>query len=177
MWIMLKFRSCFSRPLRMTRNTPLIWRLGISGFSLLAAVAVYCFARIYPPDVLEPFQIAGTGLASYTGIFGSAPSFFYTLALCLTIGACASNRSTAILHSFLWIGLSLCLELTQHPTFAGSLSNWLPRMLPESTWALIGPYWTRGVFDPIDLVATLLGGLTAMFLITRSPMEDNNADS
>ncbi|MCP4263495.1 MAG: hypothetical protein GY774_39200 [Planctomycetes bacterium] len=46
-------------------------------------------------------------------------------------------------------------------------------MLPESTWGLIGPYWTRGVFDPIDLVATLIGGLTAMFLITRSPMEDN----
>ena len=127
----------------MTRNTPLTWKLGIASLSLLSAVAVYCFARFYPPEVLEPFQIAGTGLASYTGIFGSAPSFFYTLALCLIIGACTSNRSTAILHCFLWIGLSLGLELTQHPTFAGSLSTWLPRVFPESAWRLIGPYYTR----------------------------------
>ena len=161
----------------MTKNTPLTWRLGIASLSLLSAVAVYCFAGFYPPEVLEPFQVAGTGLASYTGIFGSAPSFFYTLALCLIIGTCASNRSTAILHSFLWIGLSLCLELTQHPTFAGSLSTWFPRALSESAWGLIGPYWTRGVFDPIDLVATLIDGLIAMFLVTYLPMEKNNACS
>jgi hypothetical protein len=160
----------------MAKNTALIWLVSIASFSLLAAVSVYLFARFYPPEVLEPFQVAGTVLASYTGIFGSAPSFFYTLALCLIIGACASNHSTAILHSFLWIGLSLFLELTQHPTFAGFLSTWFPRVLPESTWELIEPYWTRGVFDPIDLVATLVGGLIAITLITHLPNEYRNAD-
>jgi len=161
----------------MTRNALLIWRLGIASLSLLAAVAVYSFARFYPPEVLEPFQVAGTGLASYTSIFGSAPSFFYTLALCLIIGACVPSRSTAKLHCFLWIGLALFLELTQHPEFAGSLSNWFPNVLPESTWELIGPYWTRGVFDPIDLIATLIGGLIALLLITHLPAEESNAGS
>ena len=156
----------------MVRNALLSWRLGVASLSLLAAIAVYCFARIYPPEILEPFQVADTGLPTYTGIFGSAPSLFYTLALCLIIGACVSSRSTARLHCYMWIGLALCLELTQHPTFAGSLSIWLPSILPESTWYLIGSYWTRGVFDPIDLVTTLIGGLIALILITHLPMED-----
>jgi hypothetical protein len=156
----------------VTRNKPLIFKLGIASLSLLAAVLVYSFTRIYPPELLTSIQATHSGLAAQTGLFGSAPSFFYTLALCLIIGACVSNRSTVILHCFLWIGLSLSLELTQHTAFAGSLSNWFPRILPESTWELIGPYWTRGVFDPIDLVATLIGGLIAMLLITHLPMED-----
>jgi hypothetical protein len=159
----------------VTRNKPLIFKLGIASLSLFAAVLVYSFARLYPLEALVPFQVFGTGIATYTGIFGSAPSFFYTLALCLIIGACTSNRSTAILHCFLWIGLSLGLELTQHTAFAGSLSNWFPGVLPESTWGLIGPYWTRGVFDPIDLIATLIVGLIALLLITHLPMEENNA--
>lgn len=161
----------------MTRNTPLIWRLGIASLSLLAAVAVYCFARFYPPEVLEPFKVVGIGLAAYPAIFGSAPSFFYTLALCLIIAAYASNRSTAILHCFLWVGLSLFLELTQHSIFAGPFSIWFPRVLPESVWYLIGPYWTRGVFDPVDLVATFIGGLIAMSLIRNLTGKEENAGS
>ena len=159
------------------KNTALTWLVGIASISLLAAVAVYCFARSYPPEVLEPFKVGGIGLAAYPAIFGSAPSFFYTLALCLIIGAFASNRSTAILHCFLWIGLALFLELTQHSIFAGSFSIWLPRVLPESTWFLIGSYWTQGVFDPIDLATSLVGGLIALLLITHLPMEKKNAGS
>ncbi len=158
------------------KHSQLTWLVSIASFSLLAAVAVYSFARFYPPEVLEPFQVVGTGLAAYTGIFGSAPSFFYTLALCLIIGACASSRSTAILHCFLWVGLSLFLELTQHSIFAGSFSLWSLRVLPESIWGLIGPYWTQGIFDPIDLIATLAGGLIAMVTVTYLPVEEHNAN-
>jgi hypothetical protein len=161
----------------VTRNKPLIFKLGVASLSLFAAVLVYSFTRIYPPELLASIQAIHPGLAAQTGIFGSAPSFFYTLGLGLFIGACASNRSTAKLHCSLWIGLSLCLELTQHTAFAGSLSNWFPSVLPESIWGLIGPYWTRGVFDPIDLIATLIGGLIALLLITHLPMEENNAGS
>jgi hypothetical protein len=156
----------------VTRNKPLIFKLGIASLSLLAATLVYSFTRIYPPEILASIQATHLGLAAQTGLFGSAPSFFYTLALFLIIGACVSNSSTAKFHCSLWIGLSLGLELTQYPAFADSLSIWFPRILPGSTWELIGPYWTRGVFDPIDLVATLIGGLIAMLLITHLPMED-----
>lgn len=78
----------------MSRNTLLIWRLGIASLSLLTAIAVYRFTRFYPPEVLEPFQVAGTDLATYTGTFGSAP-FIYTLALFLIIGACRCLRRSS----------------------------------------------------------------------------------
>ena len=161
----------------MVRNALLSWRLGIASLSLLAAIAVYYFARIYPPDVLEPFHVTGTDLEAYTGIFGSAPSFFYTLALGLIIGVCASNRSSARFHCLMWIGLCLALELTQHPSLSVIFSIWLSGVLPAAGWSLIGPYWIRGVFDPLDLFATLVGGNIALVLLSYLPTENIDAST
>ena len=161
----------------MAKNTALIWLISIAGFSLLAAVAVYLFARIYPPEVLAPFQADNTDLATHSAIFGSAPSFFYTLALGLVIGVCASNHSSARFHCLIWIGLCLALELTQYPSLSVTFTTWPSGFLPEAGWRLIEPYWTRGVFDPADLVATLIGGLIAVLLVIRLPMEKSNAVS
>ena len=156
----------------MTVKATLGSRFGIACFSLLAAVAVYLIARIYPPEILKPFQAINTDLASQVSIFGSAPSFFYTLALGLVIGVCASSRSSARFHCLMWIGLCLALELTQYPGLSVTFTIWLSDVLPAAGWNLIGPYWTRGVFDPIDLITTLIGGLIALILITHLPMED-----
>ena len=158
----------------MVRNALLRWRLGIAGLSLLAAIAVYCFSRIYPPEVLKPFRVSGIDLATYTGIFGSAPSFFYTLAVGLVIGVCASTRFSARLHCLLWIGLALFLELSQHSIIAQTVSDWIRINFPDSIWTLIGPYWSRGVFDPLDLLATLMSGVIALFLLTHLPLESDN---
>jgi len=159
----------------MTRNALLIWRLGIAILSLLAAVAVYCFARIYPPEILTPIQAANTELAAQIAVFGSAPSFFYTLALGLFISACASTLTNARVHCLVWIGLAICLELTQHPVVSEHFSTWLAAILSESSWELIGPYWTRGTFDQLDLIATLIGGFIALALLTYLPKEVNDA--
>ena len=159
----------------MTRNTPLFFRFGIVVFSLMAAVAVYIFARVYPPDLLAPFQALNNSLSSHTEIFGSAPSFFYTLALGLIIGICASNRSSARLHCILWIALCLVLEISQHAFPAAWITAWLPGAIPASSWSLLGPFWERGVFDPIDLIATLIGGFVALTMIMRLPMGESDA--
>ena len=161
----------------MVRNALLSWRLGVASLSLLAAIAVYCFARIYPPEVLEPFQVTGTDLTAYTGIFGSAPSFFYTLAVGLVIGICASTRFSARFHCLIWIGLALILELSQHPIIAEAVSGWLRTNFFDSIWKLIGPYWSRGVFDPLDLLATLLGGGVVFYLLTNLSLEKSNVRS
>jgi hypothetical protein len=152
----------------MVRNSKLI-KLGIASLSLLAAVAVYSFARIYPPEFLEPFQALNSDLATHSAIFGSAPSFFYTLALGLAIGACASSPLRARFHCLIWIGLALFLELTQHSIFAESFSSWLRTNLAEPVWSMFVPYWTRGVFDPLDLLATLVGGIIALTLLIHLP--------
>lgn len=150
------------------------WRLGVACASFLTAIAVYCFARINPPEFLEPFQAVNTDLATHSEIFGSAPSFFYTLALGLAIGACASSPLRARLHCLSWIGLALFLELTQHSIFAESFSSWLKANLSEPVWSLFVPYWIRGSFDPLDLLATLVGGIIALALLTHLPKENSD---
>ncbi|MDH3449026.1 MAG: hypothetical protein OEO18_12870 [Gammaproteobacteria bacterium] len=158
----------------MTRITPFAWRLGIACVSFITAIVVYCCARIYPPEILEPFQAVNTDLATHSAILGSAPSFFYTLALGLAIGACASSISGARLHCLIWIGLALFLELSQHSIFAESFSSWLITNLVEPIWLIFVPYWTRGVFDPLDLLATLVGGIIALTLLTHLPKENSD---
>ena len=157
----------------MVRNSNLI-RLGIASLSLLVAFAVYSFTRIYPPEFLEPFQAVNTNLATHSALFGSAPSFFYTLALGLAIGACASSPLRARFHCLIWIGLALFLELTQHSILAEPFSIWLRTNLAEPVWSMFVPYWTRGVFDPLDLLTTLVGGIIALALLTPPPKENSD---
>jgi hypothetical protein len=127
-------------------------------------MAVYCLARINPPALIEPLQVTLPALAAQTALFGSLPSLFYTLAIGLLIGCCASTPGTARLHCLLWLGIALMLELAQHPLVAAPLSDRLYDMVTESTWQVIGPYWTHGSFDPLDLLATLVGGGIALVL-------------
>jgi hypothetical protein len=159
----------------MSRNAPLAWRFGIASLSLLSAIAVYCFARLYPPALLETFQATNPKLASLTVLFGSAPSFLYTLALGLLVCACATTLNKVRIHCVVWIGLALYLELTQAPIIAGTLPSWLAVVLSELFWDFVGSYWPRGAFDPLDLVATLLGGIIALALLSSLPREGNDA--
>ena len=151
----------------MTRNRYLFWKLGVAVLSFMAAVSVYCFARINPPEIFLPFQATNHVLVSFGSIFGSAPSFFYTLALGLVIVVCASNYTSAKLHILIWTSICSVLELTQISVFSKALMTSLPKVLPEQAWQLVGPYWQRGMFDPLDLTATLLGGLITLFLVTQ----------
>ena len=159
----------------MTKNTSLTWSLGIACLSLLAAIAVYSFARFQPPAPIEPFKATHSILAAQTLVFGSAPSFFYTLALGLFTGFCALSLTHARLYCLLWVGLALCLEISQHSIFAEFISDLITMGRSDSIQALIGPYWARGVFDPLDLLATLMGGGVALYLLTRFAIGESNA--
>ena len=158
----------------MTRNTSLAYSIGIACFSLLVAIAVYSFARLQPPALIEPFKATNALLAAQSVVFGSAPSFFYTLALGLFAGVCAWPLTHARLHCLLWTGLALCLELSQHSIFAEFISDWITKGASDWTRALIGPYWARGVFDPLDLFASLMGGCIALYLLTQFGFGESN---
>ena len=150
----------------MHYNKTLFWRFGIAGTALLAAVAVYCLGRIYPPDLLTPFQSTIPALVGQAGLFGSAPSFLYILAIGLIVGTCASTPASARTHCLIWLGLALLLEISQHPIIAEPLASWLADTLFISAWEIVGPYWKRGVFDPLDIIATVVGGLVALTILT-----------
>jgi hypothetical protein len=149
----------------------LIWRLAVAGTALLAAVAVYCLMRVYPPELLTPFQLSIPALIGQAGLFGSAPSFLYIFAIGLIVGSCASTPASARTHCLIWLGLALLLELSQHPVIAEPLVAWLADTLFVSVWAIIGPYWMRGVFDSLDMVATVAGGLAALTILTSLSTE------
>jgi hypothetical protein len=158
----------------MTDKKALIWRFSIASAALLAAIAVYCFARSYPPEFLESFKATNLVLAAEPGLFGSAPSFFYTISIGLLVGICSSTPNSARLHCLLWIGASLFLELSQHPIVAEPLVTLLASTLSESTWKLIGPYWTSGTFDQLDILALVIGGSIALALLTYLPGEQSD---
>jgi len=157
--------------LSMNCTKTLFWRLALAGTALLAAVAVYCLARIYPPELLTPFQSTIPAFAKQAGLFGSAPSFLYIFAIGLIVGSCASTPASARTHCLIWLGLALLLEISQHPVIADPLVSWLSDSSFVSTWELVGPYWMRGVFDPLDVIATLTGGLGALTILTRFSAE------
>jgi len=150
------------------------WPPVLAGLCLSLAIAVYCLARSHPPEFFSPFLATRSELVALTGIFGSAPSFLYTLALGLLIGFCAP-RSSAKFHCLAWTGLGMLLEVSQHPNFAPGMLAWLGELLPASSQQLVGSYWMRGVFDPADLLATLVGGLLATILIAHTRVESGNA--
>ena len=159
----------------MLSNRTLRWRLGIAAVSLAAAVAVYCLARYYPPALLEPMRATQSTLAARPELFGSLPSLFYILAIGLLVGSCATTPAAARLHCSVWIGLALALELTQHPLIAAPLSTWLPAILGDPAWTLLGPYWFRGTFDPLDLLATAGGGAIALAVLAYTQGNEHEA--
>jgi len=147
------------------------WKIGTAILALLMAAAVYFFVRQNPPALLEPFQIPNALLGTHSDIFGSAPSLFYTLSIGLLVGVFASTLASSQLHCLIWVGLALALEISQASIVSKPLVSWLSATLPDSTWELVGPYWANGIFDPLDLLATVIGGAIAFAALTYLPRE------
>ena len=155
----------------MSRNKRLALQLGVATVSLAAAVAVYFFTRIDPPAVIGLMRAADFAPASQVALLGSAPSFLYTLAIGLLIGICAANRKSAWNHCLAWTMMVLTFELLQQNLIAKPVASFLADRLYAPAWALVEPYLNRGVFDPLDLIATALGGAIALYLLSELPTE------
>jgi len=133
--------------------------------SLAAGVAVYVVARPMAPAPLARFHLSDSLTHLPSWFAGSAPAFFYTLAMCLLISAAAPARAAR--HCIAWTGVALCLELAQQPELAMQVEQWFAPILPAPIWQTTASYWTTGTFDPVDLAATCLAGLLAIILTRR----------
>lgn len=161
----------------MSKSHISLWRLGIAASSLALALAVYVFAREYPPAILTPLQAPNPWLLEHGHLFDSAPSLLYTLAIGLLLGAISADPGRGRLHCMIWTGIALLFELTQAPGIAATLVA-AGEQLPISVADLFVPYWANGTFDPLDLLAVVLGGATALALLRVIPMgsEDVSKD-
>ena len=81
-------------------NSP-YWRLGIAASSLVLALAVYVFAREYPPALVAPMQATKPLLLEHGRLFGNAPSLFYTLAIGLLLGVTSADHGRGQMHGLM----------------------------------------------------------------------------
>ena len=149
----------------MNENAATAWKLALAAVALLAGTAVYVLLRQQPPALLEPFSIPVDFRFGHPAIAGSAPSLVHTFAICLLIGACAATLSGGLRHCLLWVALAVGFEFSQLQAVAGEVTGWLDTVLPEALFIRVAPYWSSGVFDPLDIAATLAGGAIAMLLL------------
>jgi len=148
------------------RIAPNALKSGIAGLSLLSAISVYLFLRLDSPALLQPFRSGLQWSMPGDGLSSCLPSFFYTLSIGILLGIVAKNLSGARLHCLIWIGIALVLELTQHAPIAAWIAGFVADYAPWPLQQVATPYWHRGVFDPLDLVATIAGGMLAMTLVS-----------
>lgn len=144
-------------------------RLSIAASSLALALAVYVFAREYPPAIMASLQAPVPWLLEHGRVFDSAPSLFYTLALGLLLGVISKERGRGQIHCLVWTVIALLLELSQAPGIAGAFTAATDR-LPLLVANLFTPYWANGTFDPVDMLAVLLGGAMALGVLRLLPM-------
>jgi hypothetical protein len=133
------------------------WAIGVVVISVAAAIAVYVLARVMPPAILEPFRPTNQLLAIPMWLSGSAPAFFYTLAIGLLIALVAAPAS-ARRHCVIWIAIALGFECLQLPQLSQLLSVSLAAAVPAPVWDLTASYWVSGTFDIRDLAATAAAG-------------------
>ena len=69
------------------------------------------------------------------------------------------------MHCLAWTAVALILELTQHSGIASLFADAVTVLLPVSISEIILPYWSRGSFDWLDLLATAAGGLFALAIL------------
>ncbi len=147
------------------RMTPVL-RLAVASLALTVAVAVYVLARSQPPAIFEPIHLVPASPSGLEWLTDSAPSLLYVLSIGIFLGSFASTASSARWHCLTWIGIALALEVAQADQVAATLTTWLAPNLPNPAWNLVGPYLERGVFDPLDLFATLVGGSLALAILS-----------
>jgi hypothetical protein len=141
------------------------WFAAMAGLIALAAGAgVYLLARAPGSSYLP----GGLGLGAGS-LAGSAPSLLHAAAFTLLSAASLGfTRRQLVASAAGWTFVGLAFEALQHPTVAQAL--W-PRPgalagagFGDRVVALVAGYAHGGTFDPLDLLATLLGGVLAAFL-------------
>lgn len=148
----------------MTGN-PATRLLVVAGGALLLGVGVYALTRpigsaYLLPAILE-FDSSSLSLPAILG--GSLPAFLhvYTFAL-LTIVVLGVTPKRAAWAAAAWCALDLLFEFGQWPPLAERLAAGLPGWFGQvPVLDHVGAYFVQGSFDPVDLLATLLGAVMA----------------
>ncbi len=154
---------------QITRRKDVMLALVAVG-TLIVGVLVYVLDR--GPDsvyFLSPnWSLAEEGRLWFGSLGGQLPEFAHVYSFSLLTGILwATCPGSRLLSCGAWWMIDSLFELGQHPAFgpviAAALPAWLQGApLLENT----GPYFTNGTFDPLDLVAIMVGALAAYCTIS-----------
>lgn len=145
--------------------------------ALALGVTVYLLARPAGSTLLSAntWSLADWGrpmLPALLPLTGSLPTLCHTMAFSL-LGAVTlgSSRRGLLASTTVWLALGTAFEVLQHPAVAGALLSAPP---PTDTplaggLALLTHYAHAGTFDPLDLLAVLIGAGLA-YLVGRSSL-------
>jgi hypothetical protein len=142
-----------------------IYQLAAALSALLLGLMVYLFER--PADSIYLFALfsySSTQHYDLLGIIGqSLPSIIHTYAfILLTVIAVGNGPRIIFTSSFLWVGIGWLFELGQHPTVSAQLIKHIPEWFSGIPLLVNSAnYFQYGTFDPLDLLATLVGALAA----------------
>lgn len=161
----------------MTRN-PATRLLAISGTALAVGMAIYAFSRPVGSAYLLPaaLQFESPSLALPAILGGSLPAFLHVYALALlTVVVLGVTRVRAAWAATAWCAIDLVFELAQWQP----LGEWLAGILPAWFGQVpvldhLGAFLIRGSFDQSDLLATLIGAVTAYLTVLLMLHEGDN---
>jgi hypothetical protein len=135
--------------------------------ALTVGVLVYVLDRPGSTYFLSglPFRVGGHG--SYFGsIGGQIPEFVHVYAFILLTVAVSSARSSLLRICIFWWALDSLFKLGLHRAVAPHVVQAIPSWFQDvPVLENTASYFTRGTFDPLDLVAIALGTVAAYLTV------------
>jgi hypothetical protein len=136
----------------------------VTGLALVAfGTGLYLVSRSAGTSVLPP----GLGIDPLPVLTGSLPSLSHTAGFgLLSAAAVGVSRRSLTWSAATWTALGCGFEALQHPIVAAALmpapAQDLSGGLLELLVAALSRFAHLGTFDPLDLVATVLGGVLTL---------------
>ena len=144
-------------------------RLAAAGITALGlGSAVYLIAREAGSSLLP----GGLGLDPWPTVTGALPAACHTAGFALLCAAAwGPSQRTLVWSVVVWIAIGWGFELLQHPLLSSAMLAHPDSVSIngpiDALLALVARYAHFGTFDPMDLVATALGGAVALVLGRR----------
>lgn len=162
----------------MERETYNFRQVFIGTAFLLLGVAVYLFSRpAWQFAILPEFFFIQWFPSNNFGHYGdSLPSFLHVFGFSvLSAGIITISKKTYVVICSLWASINIAFELLQSDFFLTlNELTFLNSQISNSALLWIQNYSLNTVFDYYDLLAILLGAMSAYWVLTQTQQEVEN---
>jgi hypothetical protein len=151
------------------RKFDFLYVVSIASITLLLGIAYYWFTRPHDSALflaLLPESSADRDLSFLSHWLGWLPTFLHVFAFSL-LTFLALGRGHLLFACMLWGAINALFELGQAmpPGYTGLLPDLLN----------IHSYFAHGVFDPLDLIACIVGAWAAWFIARNRIMDTHQS--